>query len=1016
MKPMNQNQMNQTKLIRVLILAVVFLSLTCLLFIGFRSDTQLSSTGQKIFYSLGLGGLLAGLATYLLAVQTEDSKPAQKKWWFFPVISGLMGMLCMLLGYVYMGVYPFGERSVMTVDMHHQYAPLLAQLRDMMLNGGNPFYTFEVGLGSSFIPLFGYYLASPFNLLLVLFPRYLLNEAVLVITLIKNGLTAGFFALCVQYIYRRRDASVVIVSIMYSMMTYLIAYSWNIMWLDCVMVLPLVVMAFERLMRTGKYLLYILSLAYALYSNYYIAFMICIFLVLYFICYCIRQKHPASSLARSFGRFTIGSLLAGGLVMFLLIPVYISLKDTSAAGGTLPEIKNNFDMFALLGRHLYNTTPTIRSGKLPNIYCGILSVIAVPLFAANRSISLRRRLAYLGLLGVLAASLVINQFDLIWHGLHAPNDLPYRFSFLYSFVLLLIAYQTIINLGTITGKQIASSAAALIGWIILIEKFGGDDYEFYSIYVSLLLVIIYAAVIGLISLRKIETRPAYILLLIIVTTEMVFNTGSSFCMLHSNEYFTARADYVANDITKAIDKAVELTEDIGDRENGGDFYRLEFLPRRTTVDTAMFDYRGITSFASSSPQRLTKFMGYIGYAVNGVNSHLYKSFVPFTDSLLGIKYVILDSSTSDKLQSDPYLKYVDKAEHNGITYTIYKNTSALPLGYFVNTSIKDWLPSQYDPITSINSFYSGLLNRDVELLDLWQISSGYSDGIGNVNGSYSFTIYPTNDNDQATFEVRIGKSGQIFAFIDCRAADRIEISTAGNSWNASTREPYIINTGYLKEGDTVTVTIKSDEVCSGNIYIGTLNQGLFDDAIRQLSETPLKVTSFSDTKITAQINAPGNGTVFTSIPYDAGWTVKVDGKKVETFAGGDAMLAFDTTPGQHTVEFSFATRGLLPGVVLSLASLALLILLNLFIKKCVDPENPDDNEFAAFSRIFLPSQEIPPQEALTPQDATQAPETAGDLNAPPHQEVETLQEPTEDTDNPPQNPEEQSDTDPGPNL
>ena len=106
----------------------------------------------------------------------------------------------MTLAYAYLGVWPLGERSVMTVDMHHQYAPLLAQLRDMIINGGSPFYTFEVGLGASFIPLFGYYLASPFNLLLVLFPKSMLNEGILVITLLKNAITAGLFALCVQYI------------------------------------------------------------------------------------------------------------------------------------------------------------------------------------------------------------------------------------------------------------------------------------------------------------------------------------------------------------------------------------------------------------------------------------------------------------------------------------------------------------------------------------------------------------------------------------------------------------------------------------------------------------------------------------------------------------------------------------------------------------------------------------------------------------------------------------------------
>ena len=119
-----------------------------------------------------------------------------------------------------LGVWPLGERSVMTVDMHHQYAPMLDKLREMILTGGNPFYSFEIGMGTSFFPLFAYYLASPLNLLLVFFPEHLLTEAILVITLIKIALCAAFFAACLQYIYRRRGPAIPALAVMYSMMMY----------------------------------------------------------------------------------------------------------------------------------------------------------------------------------------------------------------------------------------------------------------------------------------------------------------------------------------------------------------------------------------------------------------------------------------------------------------------------------------------------------------------------------------------------------------------------------------------------------------------------------------------------------------------------------------------------------------------------------------------------------------------------------------------------------------------------
>lgn len=213
----------------------------------------------------------------------------------------------------------------------------------------------------------------------------MLTDGILVITLIKVGLAAAFFAACLQYIYHRRDLSVVACSLMYAMMMYTLAYFWNIMWLDVVMILPLVVMCFEKLMREGKYLPYILTLAYALYANYYIGFMLCLFMVLYFLFYLLRRRRTLDRVGKSFLRFAVGSLIGGGLVMFLLLPVAAALGDTSAAGGSMPEMTNNFDMFNLLGRHLYDVTPTIRSGNLPNIYCGILPLFLLPVLSPRRA-------------------------------------------------------------------------------------------------------------------------------------------------------------------------------------------------------------------------------------------------------------------------------------------------------------------------------------------------------------------------------------------------------------------------------------------------------------------------------------------------------------------------------------------------------------------------------------------------------------------------------------------------------
>lgn len=952
--PSPRRQISSASVIRAIILVLLFLSLTCLLFLGFRQDEVLESELQAALYPLGAALVLASLAVAWLWMQTANPNQrlhlsGRARRWMYPVIAGVLGLTCMTLAYLYLGVWPVGDRSVMIVDMHHQYAPLLAKLRDMLLHGGNPLYSFDIGLGTSFLPLFGYYLASPFNLLLVLFPERLLTEGILFITLLKNALSAAFFAAMLQYVYKKRNPVIPAVAIMYSLMMYLLAYSWNLMWLDVVMVLPLVVLFFERLMRTGKYGGYILLLAYALFANYYIAFMLCLFLVLYFVVWAVRKPRDSVTLRQGFGRFALGSLLGGGLVMALLVPVYVGLGQTSAAGATLPEMSTNFPFFDLLGQQLFRTTPTIRSGNLPNIYCGLLPVLLAPLFATTNTIPLRRRLSYLGLLGVMAFSFVLNQVDLLWHGLHSPNDLPYRFSFLYSFVLLLIAYEVLLHLRDITMKQIGGTLTCLAVYLILLERFGEEGkYSFDNIYVSLLLLAVYAVIVALVARRKWSLRPAYLFLTLIVTAEMLMNAGVTMRTLNANEYFTAHDDYVDNEATESLREAVAETKRIGDLATDDSFYRMEFLPRRTTVDPALFGYRGLTVFASSNPYNTVKFMGSMGYAVNGVNSYLYHSFIAPVDSLLGLKYVILDTSLSSHRQ----LQQIGSTTTGSTTRYIYENPYALPIAYMTKSTVQQWVPTEYDPITSQNSLFQKMTGNAAEMYTLHPVTvAPDSLGLASVSENpvtgvdTSFSL--SGDKDiVAHFTVTVPQDGQTVIYLDCRAAESLSASQGDNAWNVTTYEPYLIDAGNLKTGDTVNVTVTAEQACVGNIYVATLNEDVFQEDMRQLADGGLNVTSFSDTRIEGTIDAAEAGVMMTTLTYDEGWTVKIDGQKVETVSSqmreaadtgtigmAEALLAFNMPAGQHTVTITFFPKGLKLGLVLSLISLIGLIVLLVFQHK-----------------------------------------------------------------------------------
>ncbi len=930
------------EILRIVAMVLFFVGITVLGYWYFTHDNaqlEVRNEAQKLLYPLGLGMLLGGLLTATLAALAWNHSE-ERPVWYYPVVSAFLTFCGLGLAYVLLGIWPIAEETCMIVDMHHQYGPLLAKLRAMLLQGNGFFYSFDLGMGANFLPAFAYYLASPLNALLVLFPESLLPEGIFLITIVKNMLIAASFALCVQYVYGKRSPVVVAVSLMYSMMMYVLAYSWNIMWLDGVIALPLVVMGFEHMMRRGKYLPYVLSLAYALFANYYIGFMLCVFLVLYFFAYLFRQKRETKNNRLALWRFTLGSLLGGGLAMFLVLPTFLALGQTSAAGAQMPDWDVYFELFDMLGRHLYRVSPTIRSRFLPNVYCGIAAVVLVPLFAMNEGIPRRRRMVYMALLAVLAFSLPLNQANLLWHGLHAPNDLPYRFSFLYCFVLILLSYETLLHIRTVQPRQIVATFLGVLTFIVLQERFGNSEtYGFQSLYISLLLAAIYAVLCFLLSQEKVRRRVGAMMVLTVVAMEMTLNATNVMNQLDSQEYYTNHEHYVDNITTAGVREAVDTMERKL-AQSGDLFSRMEFIPRRTCMDTALFQYSGITSFASSNSYRTTRFMGAMGYAVNGVNSYLYKSFVPVTDSLLGIRYVALEGNLSSHTQLKQVdYAYVSNNKGEEKAFYIYENTTALPIAWRANDTVKTWASSYYNPVESINGLYAAMTGDPSPVLVPMQIEP-YNDmrGAVTVNGTYGFQL-KSSSSKTAEFRAYADEDGQYFIYVDCRGADSIQVTQGDNSWSVTTYEPYFIDAGTLSAGAPVAVTITSDTSCAGNVYVVRMDAAVFNRAIETLRADGLQVTEYTDNRMVGNVTASAVGAMVTSIPYDAGWRVKVDGKEVATYPldqavpdgvkpednKGGALLGFDIPAGAHEVELVFVPHGFVPGVLLSLISLLLIV-------------------------------------------------------------------------------------------
>ncbi len=902
------------------------------------------SGGCSFLMSVIMGGFaLLALRTWLYdpdrRLNPEKDKKQTNAYVYF---GGLLALAAITLVYLNLGVFPFGDRSVLIIDMHHQYVAFFASLREKtfgLFNGDSLLYSSHVGLGSGYLSLFSYYLSSPLNILVLIFPREALTEAIALITVLKIGLAGLTFAVFARGMTKRNDFSISVLSAAYALMMYMLAYSWDVMWLDCIVLLPLIIYGLHIWLEKKNPALYIAALAGAIITNYYLAFMICVFVVSYFTAHIIiySKGWKIRDYISRILRFAVGSLIAGGISAFLLLPTAIYLQYTSGADDVFErEISTYFDLFDLFGRSMYSASPSIRGDSLPNIYCSVLAVLLIVIFFLCKTISLRKKIAYGMLLLSYVEFAAINLTYFLLHGMHFPNDLPHRFSFLISFAMLLMAVEVVANLHAVTAKNVGTALFICVGGLALTEIIGNEEPTYTLIYVSLAFFVVYSLILFLAAKRKLRRSLALVLLIIVVFVEIVSNGVVTITTMRDTEVYTMRSDFTED--YAITDKSINYVESLNMPH-----YRTEILPRKTCNDPSLFGYPGLTVFASSNDQSVITLMGAMGYANNGVNSHMYHSFVPVADSVLNLKYLIHSNNFSHS-----QLNNIATVEKNGDYRYIYENPYALSRAFVVSEDILyDWAYYSNNPFEVQNT----LITAASDASAVYTMHYPKVENAVPVNSTVSFdntffhvtpdgsdpisftAVIPVTATDLISGSDASYATEQYYVYVDCRAADNISVSAAGNTFSSSPNEPYIIDLGSLGAGDSVNVTINTSIECVGNIFVASMNHSDFTDAMNALSRNQLVVSTYSESAFSGEINVLDAGVMFTSIPYDKGWTVTVDGVETETFKIGEALLGFYITEGAHSVKFSYTPSGLTAGIIISI--LCLIIFAALIVVYCL---------------------------------------------------------------------------------
>ena len=945
--------------------------------------------------------------------------------WYYFLLAFLVPFGGMLMVMLVNGYHPFGTSAMLYSDNYHQYYPFFTAFRRTLRSGGSLLYNWDVGMGVDYLGLIAYYLGSPLNLLSVLVPESQVLNYFCMLVPIKLGFAGLFFSLFLRGVFDRENFSVVLFGGFYALCAWALGYQWNVMWLDTFALLPLVMLGMVRLLREGKFALYTLALALSVISNYYIGFFVCIFVFLSFFGYEICCPRGWKRFFGDLLRIALFSALALGMSAFLTMTAMAALGTTQSSVNKFPtgfrlNIATKNDLMGLLdamrqvaGNMGGGIEPSFKEG-LPNLYCGVGSILLGILFLLSWDIKWRDKLCALLLLLFFNVSFILRQLDYIWHGFHFPNMIPYRFSFLYSFVLLVMAYRAwlvrrkfeplqVITAGLLTVALLCCCRDTMKTQSILL--FGARrNVHIYIIYnVCFFTLYFLILLLGTFRPKPREDTPEEALRVRRKARRWRRATKRCICTVMALELaatLTAFGFYFPGtnvmDYPKGTEQSASMIRYMKEREANTPFYRAEVTHSQTLNDGALNGYSGISTFTSSANVHITEFMRALGYgAKNTYNRYCFEESSPVANLFLGLKYMI-DRDGRDRSSS-----CFQEVHHFGNVY-LYRNTAYLPLGFMVEPQL-----AQVDFLTSDGSFaFQNELFRAATGLtgDVWQsVPLEYRD----VYGSGAEVVEQREDGYCRYSDVVSGGS-IIYSYVvpqDGFACVRLDLPQR-NTFYVSVNSvelyredislPQMLAIQDVKAGDVIDIRImgKTGEDGSATVNVAIMDNALFRLGYEMLNSSQLELTAFSDTQVEGTVNCARDGLLYTSIPQNGNWYAEVDGEPRETVLIGGCMIGLILSQGTHTVRFVYRNQAFRLGATISAVSLAVFLLLVFLCRpKKSPPELPEEEHPEEREEPLHPENEMPPLVLNEAEPVEEEEPFVLETLAPAHRPEETAGEP-----------------------
>ncbi|MBQ7921570.1 MAG: YfhO family protein [Clostridia bacterium] len=895
--------------------------------------------------------------------------PAMRKVLFFCF---LIPAALMTLIYFCLQVWPVGEHAVLVLDLNAQYVYYFEKLRNILVSGDSLLYSFERALGGEFMGIFAYYLSSPLSFIVALLPKTWMSEAIFILLVLKTGLCGFTFAYFLMKTRMARPVWMVTFSSMYALCAYVVVMQHNIMWMDNIILFPIILLGMDALIKEGRFRMYTGFLAVAIFSNFYIGYMTCLFIAVYFF---IRyftmakeERNPGNirfHFVKTLIRIIFYSLIAVMIAAIILLPIYYSLSFGKLDFSTPNyESKQMYDFLQLLTKTFFASYDTVRPAGMPFLYCGMLVLALLPLYFLSKKIPTSQKVGSFLVLAFLVASFNYNVLDIIWHGFQRPNWLNARFAYMFVFFAVLCAYDAFVNLKETGIRKLGMSCMAWGAVLIVIQTMDYSNVkDFMTIWAGLGILAVYAVVVPFaLRDREIGDTRLYnnreLLLVTVVLLELTINGVIMLYALDADVTYTTRNSYRSS--TDKYSEAVEVIEELDLTKYGeNSLYRAEKTTHRKKNDNFAIDINGLSNSTSTLNAKSIEFLHNIGIAARSHWS-LYHGGTPVTDSMLGIRYLMVDRSASDVIPDyiEENYELLTTTEEN---IEIYENPYSLGIAFAVDNELREYaaydektekeleengmttIAEQYPdaeeyktPFEYINHILSNMVGREVEVFSKVEDWDKETQGVVRAftTGHEGYKKDGTDTTAKLIYTFTTTEKVPIYVYFPSDYPRDVNMKLDGSDKGTFFDDATfcIRELGTLEKGThELALYLKEDYVyiSNGCNFFWYFHEDVFAEVMAELSEGTMTAYSETDDRITGTLTtAEGQNTVFTSIPYDEGWKVYVDGEETEIFCLLDTMLGFAVdNPGEHEIELLYRPDCVKYGLILSVSGIVIYALL-----------------------------------------------------------------------------------------